>query len=261
MQGEEPAPPTTTKDTPSSHSQAASQAPSSSRATPSSGSVAVPVDRVQKLEAQMATLLQHVKPLIQRSIAESVARMEQMMDHKVQAIHQRLDAFKLRISEQPAPTIDVSSFQTELASLRDDLDALLAPPKTEPKSSPTAPVENTVLDALFGEEIPSPVSFCHARNNPRSSQTFDGTEAGKSRKREHQELEAARRASIIDEELRHQRAREIGVGAFSSMSTTDGAARVDVSTTKGAETVDAGTTEGDPIVDLASFGKPNSPAC
>uniref|UniRef100_M1DYV8 Integrase core domain containing protein n=1 Tax=Solanum tuberosum TaxID=4113 RepID=M1DYV8_SOLTU len=50
MHGGEPAPPAPTEDAPTSHSPAASQAPSSSRDTPSSGSFAVPLDRVQKLE-------------------------------------------------------------------------------------------------------------------------------------------------------------------------------------------------------------------
>uniref|UniRef100_M1DIM9 Integrase core domain containing protein n=1 Tax=Solanum tuberosum TaxID=4113 RepID=M1DIM9_SOLTU len=81
IQVDEPPPPATTDDAPASPSQAANQAPSSSRATPSSGSVVMPLARVQKLEAQMDTLLQHVKPWMHRSISESEARMEQRMEH------------------------------------------------------------------------------------------------------------------------------------------------------------------------------------
>ncbi|WMV41193.1 hypothetical protein MTR67_034578 [Solanum verrucosum] len=43
MQGQEPVPPATTEDAPTSHSPTASQAPCSSRAIPSSGSVVVPL--------------------------------------------------------------------------------------------------------------------------------------------------------------------------------------------------------------------------
>uniref|UniRef100_M1E1D4 Integrase core domain containing protein n=1 Tax=Solanum tuberosum TaxID=4113 RepID=M1E1D4_SOLTU len=103
MQGEDPTPSAHIDDVPRSPSQAASRAPSSSRATPSSGSTIVPLARVQKFEAQMATLLYHVKPWMQRSISESKARMERktehMMDLKVQAVNKCMDAFELRVLE------------------------------------------------------------------------------------------------------------------------------------------------------------------
>uniref|UniRef100_M1DCH1 Integrase core domain containing protein n=1 Tax=Solanum tuberosum TaxID=4113 RepID=M1DCH1_SOLTU len=63
-----------TTDAYASPSTSTSQAPSSSRATPSSGSTIVPLARVQKLETQMAMLLQHVKLWMQRSIAEVCTR-------------------------------------------------------------------------------------------------------------------------------------------------------------------------------------------
>ncbi|KAG5620829.1 hypothetical protein H5410_006047 [Solanum commersonii] len=94
---------------PGSSSQAASMGPSSSRYTPQLGTVVVPLARVQKLEAQMATLLHHIQPWMQKSIAESEARverrMEDMMDRKVQAVNNRLDAFELRVlgDRPPAP--------------------------------------------------------------------------------------------------------------------------------------------------------------
>uniref|UniRef100_M1DVC0 Integrase core domain containing protein n=1 Tax=Solanum tuberosum TaxID=4113 RepID=M1DVC0_SOLTU len=77
--------------------EAASMALSSSRSTPELGATVVPLARVQKLEAQMATLLHHIQPWMQKSIAESEARierrMEAMMERKVQAVNKRLDAF------------------------------------------------------------------------------------------------------------------------------------------------------------------------
>uniref|UniRef100_M1DKX4 Integrase core domain containing protein n=1 Tax=Solanum tuberosum TaxID=4113 RepID=M1DKX4_SOLTU len=75
----------------------------------------------------MATLLHHVKPWMQRSIAKSEIRMkrkiETMMDQKVQAVHKRLDAFELRVLERPAPATNLSSFRTELDNLLADLES------------------------------------------------------------------------------------------------------------------------------------------
>uniref|UniRef100_M1DQM0 Integrase core domain containing protein n=1 Tax=Solanum tuberosum TaxID=4113 RepID=M1DQM0_SOLTU len=94
---------------------------------------------------------------MQLSIEEYEARMEQMMDQKIQAIHKCLDAFELRVLERPTPTIDVTTFQMALASLRADVDALLA----------------------LADE-------CH-----RSDHTSDTKEARRLRKRERQQLETA----------------------------------------------------------------------
>uniref|UniRef100_M1E0X8 Integrase core domain containing protein n=1 Tax=Solanum tuberosum TaxID=4113 RepID=M1E0X8_SOLTU len=213
----------------------------------------------------MATLLQHVRPWMQRVIEESPTRveqlMEQMMDCKVQAVHQLLDAFELRVLEQPAPSTNVSAFRKELASLRADLDILLARPETKPESAPTTLVDDTVLDALLGDDMPPPSSSHRAGKSPRSSRDSEDTLAERARKRERQQFEEARKAFIVDEETRQQRAREVGVGASSSVSTTDGAVRVVDITTEGVVTVDAGTTEGDPSVDLSGSGKSDPPAC
>ncbi|KAG5580200.1 hypothetical protein H5410_050827 [Solanum commersonii] len=72
------------------------------------GAAVVPLSRVQKLEAQMATLLHHIQPWMQKSIAESEARverrMEDMMDWKVQAVNNRLDALaESPRSDPPSP--------------------------------------------------------------------------------------------------------------------------------------------------------------
>ncbi|KAG5571279.1 hypothetical protein H5410_061045 [Solanum commersonii] len=67
------------------------------------GDTVVPLAIVQKLEAQMATLLHHIQPWMQKSIAESEARIDQMMegmmDQKVHAVNKRLNAFELRVLE------------------------------------------------------------------------------------------------------------------------------------------------------------------
>uniref|UniRef100_M1DJ92 CCHC-type domain-containing protein n=1 Tax=Solanum tuberosum TaxID=4113 RepID=M1DJ92_SOLTU len=91
------------------------------------------------------------------------------------------------------------------------------------------------------------------------------TEEEKDSKRQRRLEKKARKASIIDEQLRQQRASEMIVGASSSMpmgidvSTTEGVIRVTYSTIVGAVLVDAGTTEGDPSVDLAGFRKSDPP--
>jgi len=59
-QGGDPIIPDHADTVPGSSSQAASMAPSSSRSTPQLGATVVPLARVQKLEAQIATLLHHI---------------------------------------------------------------------------------------------------------------------------------------------------------------------------------------------------------
>uniref|UniRef100_M1E166 Integrase core domain containing protein n=1 Tax=Solanum tuberosum TaxID=4113 RepID=M1E166_SOLTU len=223
---------------PSSSSQKATYASSSSRATPLSGTTMIPLARVQKLDGQMATLLHHIKPWMRKLIAESKERvekrMEAKMNQKVQEVHKRLDAFELRVIERPTPTTDMSSLRTKLTSLRSDVDAILATPSIEPQAASSALGDDTVLGALFSgddvEEQPEHTSACN-------------------------------------EQLRQQRTHEMIAGASSSIpvridvSTTEGAVRVIDSTTDGAILVEAGTTEGDPSVDLAGSGKPDPPAC
>uniref|UniRef100_M1DEM1 Integrase core domain containing protein n=1 Tax=Solanum tuberosum TaxID=4113 RepID=M1DEM1_SOLTU len=152
-QGGDPIIPDHTDTVPGSSSQAPSMAPSSSRSTPQLGAIVVPLARVQKLEAQMATLLHHIQPWMQKSIAESEARMERrmegMMDRKVQAVNKRLEAFELRVLERSAPGTDLSTLQADLASLRTDVDAILVAPSVETQAAPTALADDTVLDALF----------------------------------------------------------------------------------------------------------------
>ncbi|KAG5600238.1 hypothetical protein H5410_031608 [Solanum commersonii] len=96
-QGDDLSGPDHTDTVPGSLSQAASMGPSSSWSTPQLDAAVVPLARVQKLEAQMATLLHHIQPWMQKSIAESEARverrMEDMMDRKVKAVNNQLDAF------------------------------------------------------------------------------------------------------------------------------------------------------------------------
>uniref|UniRef100_M1DEM4 Integrase core domain containing protein n=1 Tax=Solanum tuberosum TaxID=4113 RepID=M1DEM4_SOLTU len=240
---------------------------SSSRSTPQLGATVVPLARIQKLEAQMATLLHHIQPWMQKSIAESEARMERrmegVMDQKVQAVNKRLDAFELRVLERSAPAIDLSALQADLASLRTDVDAILAAPSVETQVAPTALADDTVLDALFSRTTEEGLAPTHAKGKRHRSHR---TDEEKAHKRQHRQENEARRASIADEELRQQRVRERVAGASSSapvvevqpvlrdvVSTTDG--------TKGAMIADVGTTEGAPTIFPAGSGKPNPPTC
>uniref|UniRef100_M1DFY0 Integrase core domain containing protein n=1 Tax=Solanum tuberosum TaxID=4113 RepID=M1DFY0_SOLTU len=68
-------------------------------------------------------------------------------------------AHSFRVLERPAPTVDLSSFQTELASLSANVDAILSTPTVNPHAAPTALADDTVLNALFSgiaEEGPDP---------------------------------------------------------------------------------------------------------
>ena len=70
----------------------------------------------------MATLLRHIQHWIQRSIGEIEERLEQKMvqhtERKIAEVHQRLDAFELRVLARPAPLVDVSTLQAAVDSLR-----------------------------------------------------------------------------------------------------------------------------------------------
>uniref|UniRef100_M1D8R0 Integrase core domain containing protein n=1 Tax=Solanum tuberosum TaxID=4113 RepID=M1D8R0_SOLTU len=92
------------------------------------------------------------QPWMQKSIAESEAKMERrmegMMDRKIQAVNKHLDAFELRVLERPTPPIDLSSSQSELASLRADVDAIIVTPTVEPQAAPTTLADDTVLDSV-----------------------------------------------------------------------------------------------------------------
>uniref|UniRef100_M1DMJ3 Integrase core domain containing protein n=1 Tax=Solanum tuberosum TaxID=4113 RepID=M1DMJ3_SOLTU len=204
------------------------------------------------------------QPWMQKLIAESEARMERrmeiMMDRKVQTVNKRLDAFELRVFEQPVLTIDLSSLRTNLANLRADIDDILATPAVKPPATPTAWTDDTVLDALFrgiAEEKPNPTLAKGKRY--RSSRT----EEEKAQKRQHRQENEAKQASILDEKLRQQRVHESAAGASSSSLVVEipPVKRDDVSTTESAMIDDVGTTECDPNIVSAGSGKPDTPAC
>ena len=186
------------------------------------------------------------------------------MDRKIQAINMCLDDFELRFLERPAPTRDLSFFQSKLASLRAEVDTILATPTVEPQAAPTALADDTVLDALFSGTIEEESVPTHTKGKRHHSSR---TEEEKAQKRQRRQEKEARKASILDEELRQRRVRESIAGASSFapivkvppvvrgvVSTTDGAVRMTESTTEGAMMDDVGTTEGAPTVGPAVQG-------
>ena len=88
----------------------------------------------------MDTLLHHIHPWMQKSIAEAEDRIDkrvaQQMERKIQAVNQRLDAFELRVLTRPAPTIDLTTLQEVVASLRADVDSILEIRGLDPKNAP-----------------------------------------------------------------------------------------------------------------------------
>ncbi|KAK4717943.1 hypothetical protein R3W88_016281 [Solanum pinnatisectum] len=174
--------------------------------------------------------------------------MEQMMDQKIQAVHKCLDAFELTVLKSPAPIIDVSTFKTELANLHADVDGFLAPSDIAPEVAPAAEEDEMVMTDLFRDDMPPLVSSRAARKRHHSNHTSDTDEARRLKIKEFQQFEVAQRESILDEDMRQQRAREIDSGPSGLRSTTNG-----------VPIVGKGATDGIPSVDPVSSGKLDPP--
>ena len=79
------------------------------------------------------------------------------MQRKITEVHQRLDAFELRLLARPAPPVDVSTLQAAVDSLRADIDTILEAKVPDFEAPAVEPAEDTVLAALFTtSEIPPP---------------------------------------------------------------------------------------------------------
>ena len=149
----------------------------------------------------MATLLHHIQSWMQKSIIESEARMERKMQRKIAEVHQRLDAFELRVLARPAPPVDVSTLQAAVDILRADIDMILE----ARVSDPVEPVEDTVLAALFAtSDIPPPSPQESAKRRRGRAE-----DEARTRKKERRETEAMRRASLAEAEAHQIRASQI----------------------------------------------------
>ena len=113
------------------------------------------------------------------------------------------------------------------------------------------PSEDTVMAVLFAtSEIPPPPHQKHAKR--RRGREEDEARAWK---KEHREMEDARRASLAEEEARQMRAEELDVGASSSRT-------VEIEGGTADSVVDVeDTTEGVQITEVVGFGESSPPAC
>ena len=139
---------------------------------------------------------------MQRSIAEAEEHLERRMVQHIEwknyEVHQCLDAFELRVLARPASPVDVSTLQAAVDNLHADIDMILEARVPESEAPSAEPAENTMIAALFATlEIPPPPSRAHALR--RRGREEDEARAWK---KERREMEAARRASLAEEEAR-----------------------------------------------------------
>ena len=76
----------------------------------------------------MSTLVHHNQPWMQRFIAEAEEIMERKMakhtERKIMEVHQHLDASELRVLARSAPSVDASTLQSVVPSVRVELDTI-----------------------------------------------------------------------------------------------------------------------------------------
>lgn len=147
----------------------------------------------------MSTLLHHIHPSRQRSIAEAKKRIERKMAQHIERlimdVHQPLDAFELWFLARPAPTVDLTTLQDDVENLRADLDNILEVRALESVAPSANPTEYTLLVALLSTTV---AALYPPRDGLKMHRVRYEYES-QGRKKEHKEFEAARRASLIDE--------------------------------------------------------------
>ena len=152
---------------------------------------------------------------------------------------------------RPAPVVDASTLQAAINSLRTDIDTILEARVLESEAPSVEPAEDTVLAALFAtSEIPSPPPREHAKRLRGRAE-----DEARERKKEHREIEAARRASLAEEEAHQMRAGELVAGASSSRTVEIAGGTAD------SAVVTKDTTEGVQIAEDVGSGEPDPPAC
>lgn len=81
------------------------------------------------METQIATLLYYMQPCILKSITKAEEQIEKRVakqtEQKIWAVHQRIDAFELKVVERPSPSIDSSTLQVAVDSLNSYLVSIL----------------------------------------------------------------------------------------------------------------------------------------
>ena len=103
---------------------------------------------------------------------------------------------------RPDPPVDVLTLQAAVDSLRTDIDTILEARVPEFEAPSVEPVEDTVLEAPFAtlEIHPPPTRENDKRRMGRAE------DKKRARKKKRQEIEAARRASLAEEEAHQMRA-------------------------------------------------------
>ena len=98
-----------------------------------------------------------------RSIGEAEERLERRMvqhtERKIAEVHQRLDAFKLRVLSRPAPRVDVLTLQATVECLRSDINMILEARVLEPEDPSAELAEDTMMTTLFATseiQLPPP---------------------------------------------------------------------------------------------------------
>ena len=177
--------------------------------------------------------------------------MVQYTERKIAEVNQRLDSFELRVLARPAPPVDVLTLQATVDSLRADMDMILEARVPEYEAPSVEPAEDTVLATLFAtSDIPPPPP----RESSKRSRGRAEDEA-RAQKKERRDIEAARRASLAEEEAHRLRASELAAGASSSRTV-----EIAVGTTDGV-VVAEDTTEGVQIAEEVGSVEPNPPSC
>ena len=192
---------------------------------------------------------------MKKSITESEERLElkivQFTERKIAEVHQCLDAFELRVLAYPAPLVDVSTLLSAVDSLRAVIDTILEARVPESKATSVEPAEDTVLAALFAtSRIPPSPPLDHAKRH--RGRVEDEVRA---QKKEHREIEAARIASLAEEEAHQMKAPELATGASSSRIV-----EIAEGTTYSA-VVAEDTAEGVQIAEDVGFEETDPPAC
>ena len=68
-------------------------------------------------------------------------------------VHQRFDAFELRVLARPAPTVDLMTLQAAVEILRANFDTILEAQVPESEAPSIEPVDDTMLAAVLSTTV------------------------------------------------------------------------------------------------------------
>ena len=82
--------------------------------------------------------------------------MAQRTERQFIEVHQRLHAFELRVLARPSHTIDLTTLQVTVVSLRADMDAILEARVPEFEDLSAEPAEEVIASLFATTAAPSP---------------------------------------------------------------------------------------------------------